>query len=687
MSKGKTRRRQLAEEDDKDKDYQIISDDEDDNDDKDDDDYNDDDSDSASDDNEHEYVESLSLSSSSSSSSSPSATYRPKMRRQSSLISQQQQQQRLHQLVQRFHGSEKLLLLGDAHSLFESFRAMTPSSSSKSVNKNRLSSSSSSSSSSTVDNNDLTIENERNNIHFKQLYNSGVARKRGVTNYVLPYMSLNQQQYALDGNSRRKHKNSMSTTIRNKTLVTRGVLSSTGRNRYNVGGDDDDDDGQEDEDAREEKELIYDAYFEMGMAKRSLARTRSTTSSTKKRKRDVGGDDDSSDVIENHYSEELIKNLQFNSPLTNTPSMKTVLETQCHSAQHVAMDEKTAQTQCEMYDSWNKVWNETNTYAKKPGYKTSSNIIVAGYGSKLQLLNRFVHSYLLKDQTCFVYVLAGYDPTVSIRSLILQILSSLDTNAMTTKYDTDNDIVNRIHKNLYERVIKGSELTNETVKQPSFFLRSLHPNFTSHHVPTQTEVYICIHNIESAQLQSGQSQKTLALLCSHPQIHLIASIDHPMSCVIWDSATYSLFNFQYFWIDDTKRPYVNESMFINKFTDNVRVAVSQSKENVIKGLESILKSFGHQPVKTFQTLVSMIHSGKETETRGFSLEDICSQLESTSRSFVNQKTIRDHLIKLQGNDLIVSEIVRGKSLFCLTRHYHKFLDAVHDLCVAYGRSN
>jgi hypothetical protein len=117
----------------------------------------------------------------------------------------------------------------------------------------------------------------------------------------------------------------------------------------------------------------------------------------------------------------------------------------------------------------------------------------------------------------------------------------------------------------------------------------------------------------------------------------------------------------------------------------VSTALARSKESKIKGLENILKSFGHQHVKTFQTLVSMLHNAQQEENaKGFTLEDICVEIQKNTRGFVNEKTIKSHLTKMQGNDLLTCDIVRGKSLYCLTRQYQKILADIFELCNSFN---
>lgn len=407
-------------------------------------------------------------------------------------------------------------------------------------------------------------------------------------------------------------------------------------------------------DEQEEKEKIYDEYFQIGMSRRTLVR---------KRKRD--DDSDELDVSE------LLKGLKLTSSLTNADSMFNIL------SQYYTTSIENNEAVQSLFNSWSQLWDNTHIGSGSNNYKITTNILVAGYGSKLELLTKFIKSYIHMNSTLFVFILAGYDPTTTIRGLLFQLLSSLDPNAHVNKHITNNELIERIHRNLDSRTIYYPQPT----KEPSFFLRSLRETNFVQTAPLNSEVYICVHNLDSAQLQSTQNQKCLATLFSHPQIHLIASVDNPMASLMWDSATLSLYNFQYFWVKGFVAPYLYESIYSNKYKECVSTALARSKESKIKGLENILKSFGHQHVKTFQTLVSMLHNAQQEENvKGFTLEDICAEIQKNTRGFVNEKTIKSHLTKMQGNDLLTCDIVRGKSLYCLTRQYQKILADIFELC-------
>ena len=62
-------------------------------------------------------------------------------------------------------------------------------------------------------------------------------------------------------------------------------------------------------------------------------------------------------------------------------------------------------------------------------------------------------------------------------------------------------------------------------------------------------ITLLIHNIESPSLANEIAQNCLVQLASSPNIHLVASIDHINSGMLWDISKITLFNFA--WHDVT----------------------------------------------------------------------------------------------------------------------------------------
>ena len=70
-------------------------------------------------------------------------------------------------------------------------------------------------------------------------------------------------------------------------------------------------------------------------------------------------------------------------------------------------------------------------------------------------------------------------------------------------------------------------------------------------------ITVILHSIDRAPLRRPVTQTILSRLSSHPQIHLVASADHPSFPLLWDSSLRSTFNFL-FHDCTTFQPYVSE---------------------------------------------------------------------------------------------------------------------------------
>ena len=76
------------------------------------------------------------------------------------------------------------------------------------------------------------------------------------------------------------------------------------------------------------------------------------------------------------------------------------------------------------------------------------------------------------------------------------------------------------------------------------------------------ELYILIHNAEAAALRQADAQRALALLAAAPGIHLVASVDHVNSALVWQPGLRASFN--WIWTDlTTFARYTDESPYVS----------------------------------------------------------------------------------------------------------------------------
>ncbi len=147
------------------------------------------------------------------------------------------------------------------------------------------------------------------------------------------------------------------------------------------------------------------------------------------------------------------------------------------------------------------------------------NLLFYGFGSKRTILNQFAL------ETCSrrgnVVVLNAYKPSVTIKHLLNQ--------------------VERLCVGLNEDLPLPSSSKNVGLSMLDMQARRIYQYFChSPHVPAASKLppplFIIIHNIESPSMRNSKAKAILALLASHPRIHLAGSIDHMNSPLIWSTS-------------------------------------------------------------------------------------------------------------------------------------------------------
>jgi origin recognition complex subunit 2 len=129
------------------------------------------------------------------------------------------------------------------------------------------------------------------------------------------------------------------------------------------------------------------------------------------------------------------------------------------------------------------------------------NILCYGYGSKRQLLNTFAADFCSRKG--HVVVANGFQPDFAIKDLLNQI---------------DN--------------IPGIQDLGMTSSTPEKQAQMISSYFSEKGKP---HLYIVIHNIDSPVMRVPRVKSILSLLALTPNIHVVASIDHINSPMIWSS--------------------------------------------------------------------------------------------------------------------------------------------------------
>uniref|UniRef100_A0A8D8IVH1 Origin recognition complex subunit 2 n=1 Tax=Culex pipiens TaxID=7175 RepID=A0A8D8IVH1_CULPI len=175
------------------------------------------------------------------------------------------------------------------------------------------------------------------------------------------------------------------------------------------------------------------------------------------------------------------------------------------------------------------------------------NILLYGLGSKRNLLQTF-HRKVLANQP--VLVINGFFPTLTIKDV-------LDAIA--------NDILDlNLHSGNHHEVV-------DAIEEEFRYL-------------PETHLFLIVHNLDGTMLRNGKAQNVLARLAKIENVHLLASIDHINTPLIWDSSKLSYYNFSW-WDVTTMLPYTDETAFENSLlVQNSGALALSSMKNVFQSL-------------------------------------------------------------------------------------------------------
>jgi origin recognition complex subunit 2 len=198
------------------------------------------------------------------------------------------------------------------------------------------------------------------------------------------------------------------------------------------------------------------------------------------------------------------------------------------------------------------------------------NLCVYGWGSKRSLLMKFAdHIYKSREEhsKAHIVVVNGYVHNLTVKDVLNTVAAAISSGVQKL----------------------GS--------QPAEMLENL---ISLLEEDTEQEITLMIHSLDRLPLRRPTTQTILARLSSHPQIHLVASADHPNFPLLWDSSLRSTYNFL-FHDCTTFQPYTAEIDVV----DEVHELLGRSGRRVggKEGVSFVLKSLPENAKNLFRVLV------------------------------------------------------------------------------------
>lgn len=199
------------------------------------------------------------------------------------------------------------------------------------------------------------------------------------------------------------------------------------------------------------------------------------------------------------------------------------------------------------------------------------NICIYGWGSKKSLLMKFAdhiyksHSDHTKSK---IVVVNGYVQNLTVK-----------------------DILNTVAAAVTER---GQKLGAQAAEMFENLVGLLEEDKSQ-------EITLIIHSIDRPPLRRPTTQSILSRLGAHPQVHMVASADHPSFPLLWDSSLRSSYNFL-FHDCTTFQPYTTEIDVV----DEVHELLGRSGRRVggKEGVSFVLKSLPENAKNLFRVLIA-----------------------------------------------------------------------------------
>ncbi|XP_059612059.1 origin recognition complex subunit 2 [Phlebotomus argentipes] len=235
------------------------------------------------------------------------------------------------------------------------------------------------------------------------------------------------------------------------------------------------------------------------------------------------------------------------------------------------------------------------------------NILLYGLGSKRNIMSEF-HQEMLQDQQ--VVVVNGFFPSLTIKDILSSIICDiLDLDSVPT---CPHEAVQLIERQI------------------------------------ETHIFLIVHNLDGAMLRNSKAQSVMSQLARISNVHLIASIDHINTALLWDHSKLSNFNFTW-WDVTSMLPYTEETAYENS------LMVQNSGVLALSSLRSVFQSLTTNAKGVFMLIVrKQLGSRGNSNYPGMQFKDLYS---ASREAFLVSS---DLALRAQLTELLDHEVVKMK---------------------------
>ncbi|QNP98026.1 YALIA101S06e05402g1_1 [Yarrowia lipolytica] len=191
-------------------------------------------------------------------------------------------------------------------------------------------------------------------------------------------------------------------------------------------------------------------------------------------------------------------------------------------------------------------------------------LLFYGLGSKRELLTDFVCEKV--DSEIPILVINGYNASVQFKSVLNSVVDVLYEN----------------HEDIFAK--KGFVVRNKLPKDVDLLVKLVVDTMRDIEAGSKPSLVVLCHNVDGESLRIDKASTHLSQLMSISQIWFVASVDHIMAPLMWDSAKLASYNFV--WHDVTTfAPYTVETSF-----DDPLLLGKKAEAQGAKGVKYVLES-------------------------------------------------------------------------------------------------